>query len=123
MVVGKPDLVAKNHLGVRQGVGNGAGADVAVEHAGVQHQQLDEGGEAALPRLQDHVLAVHLVIQRFLRRVHLEDDAAAILVGDGIEVVEPPQPVQAVAGDAPAFIPHPAARLRPAVHGSGRRSA
>jgi hypothetical protein len=92
VVVGKPDLVAEDDLGVGQSVGDGAGADVGTDQAGVQHEQLDEGGKTALPCLQDHVLIVHLTIQGLLRRVHLELDAAALLVGDEVEIIQPPPP-------------------------------
>jgi hypothetical protein len=43
-------------------MGDGAGTDVGIEQAGVQHEQLNEGGEAALPRLEDHILIVHVLI-------------------------------------------------------------
>ena len=94
VVIGKPDLVAEDRLGVGQGVGDGAGADVAVEQAGVQHEQLDEGGEAALPRLQDHVLAVHASRNSAsCAEFIVKRDAAAALVGDLVEIVQPPRPV------------------------------
>ena len=96
VVVGEADLVAKDHLGIGEGMGDGAGADVGVEHAGIQHQQLDEGGEAALTRLQDHVLMVHVFKRRLLRGVHREGDAPAVLVGDDVEVVQSPPGVGVV---------------------------
>ncbi len=92
VVIGKPHLVAEDHLRIGQGMGDGTGADIGIEHAGVQHEQLDEGGEAALARFQDNVLIVQVVQQRELRRVHAKIDAAPLFVGDDIEIVQPPAP-------------------------------
>ena len=73
---------------------DGAGADVGVEQAGVQHEELDKRGEADLAGLQDDVQIVHLLEQSLLRPVHAERHLDPMLVNHRIEVVQPPSPVR-----------------------------
>lgn len=74
-------------------MGDGAGADIPVEDAGIKHEDLDEGGQTELAGLQQHVEIMHLFEKRHLRPVHLEPDAPARFVGDPVEIVQPPAPV------------------------------
>ena len=61
LVVGVLDLVAEDHLGVVELVGDDAGPGVGREHAGVEIDQAAERGEAELAGLQDDVGRVQLV--------------------------------------------------------------
>ena len=76
-----------------EGVGDRLGAHVLGKQAHVQHEDLDERGEAELAGLQDHVHLVHGVEQRFLRPVHAKRDLVSARVLDLVQVVEAPAPV------------------------------
>ena len=67
LVVGELDLVAEDHLGVVELVGDDAGPGVRREHAGIEIDQAAERGEAELAGLEDDVGGVELVEQLQLR--------------------------------------------------------
>ncbi|MGZ2405780.1 hypothetical protein ACVIKO_003040 [Rhizobium ruizarguesonis] len=58
-------------------MGDGAGADIPVEDAGIEHEDLNEGRETELTGLQQHIEVMHLLEKGHLRPVHLEPDAFA----------------------------------------------
>ena len=65
---------------------DGAGSNVGIEQARIQHEDLNERGEAKLPRLQNEILIVEVVKQRELRPIRAERDLAALLINDVIQV-------------------------------------
>ena len=86
IVIGKPDLVTKDHLRIVEAVRDGARSDVGIEQARIQHEDLNERGEAKLPRLENEVLIMQLVEQRELCPVRAKRNLAAVLINDVIQV-------------------------------------
>lgn len=72
---------------------DGAGTDVGIEEAGIQHEYLDEGGKAKLPRLQDQAAFVQAIKQSRLRPVQSKGSLLTLLRLDRIQVVETPAAV------------------------------
>jgi hypothetical protein len=64
-----------------------------LNQARVQHEDLDEGREAELPRLQDEVAIMQVIEQLRLRQIQSEWDHPPVLRLAGVEVVEPPKAV------------------------------
>jgi hypothetical protein len=93
IVVRKLDLVLEDVLRVLQTVRDRAGADVRVEHARIQHVNLNEGRETKLPRLQHHIEVMHLAHQLVLRPVKAKANLFAVLVDNPVKVIEPPSMV------------------------------
>jgi hypothetical protein len=79
---------------IAEGVSNSAGANVSIEHAGIEHEDLNEGRQAKLAGLQQHVQIVHLLKEGHLGPVHFEPDPFAFLVRDPVEIVQTPAPVR-----------------------------
>ena len=72
---------------------DGAGSDVRVKEACIQHEDLDEGGEAELSRLQYEAALVQIMQQFRLRPIQTEGSLLPLLRLDRIEVVQPPEAV------------------------------
>jgi hypothetical protein len=88
------DFIPEYRLSVPKGVGYRARSDVAVEHARIEHENLNERREPELARLKDGVHVVHILEQRVLRPVHLKLNAPAILVRNEIQIIDAPAPVR-----------------------------
>ena len=97
LVVGVLDLVAEDDLGIVELVGDDAGPGVRREDAGIEIDQAAERGEAELAGLEDDVGRVQVVEQRHLGAVRPEGNARPGLVGDRVEVRQPPARIEELA--------------------------
>ena len=100
-VVGEIDLVPEDDLRVLELVGDDAGAGVGGEHAGIEVDQAAEGREPELAGLQDQVEGVDLVQELQLGRVRHELGRLPRLVGDPVQVRQPPARVEGLVAPNP----------------------
>ena len=98
LIVGILDLVAEDDLGIVELVGNDAGPRVGREDAGIEIDQAAQRGEAELAGLQDDVGGMQVVEQGHLRAVRSEGNARPGLVGDRVEVRQPPAGIEELLG-------------------------
>ena len=77
---------------------DGPGPDIGFEQALIEHEQRHESRYAKLAGFQDHVVIVQIFIELFLCPVELEFDAAAILVDDVEQIIQPPGAIGELGG-------------------------
>lgn len=84
-------------------MGDRPSPNIRIEQARIQHKNLNERREPKLPGFQDHIAIMHVVPKIGLRPIELKLYALARLVGDPVEVINPPSPVAQKRLDAMVF--------------------
>lgn len=77
-------------LGFRSSAVDDAAGDVGGEEGGVEFQYGGEGGDAELAHFQDVIAVVEVVMEVFLRPVHVKALNSGVLVQNPVQVVDPP---------------------------------
>ena len=98
-------FVGVDHLGVEDVgsfvfcLGDDDGGEVAVEEGHIEADQVDDGGEAELARLQYDIAVVEVFEEAALGGPEMELYAFAPLVYDGIQIVHSPHGIAEIPGE------------------------